>query len=261
MGRAILTAGALIGIAVLLGIVIGRGLVKAIQPPDLSWETENANDRSLINAHPQLTIRPTKFPSNSSWRTVWSPTGKCLGIKMQPADVIKFAHLGKAFFDPISVLTITNVDLPTNYYDFICNLPHGSSNALQEAVDERFGISARFENMRTNVLNLKVSEAGIKGMLPVKNKKPFSDGRRRYSVTGQSMKSFAGHMSQVLNIPVLDETGLTNDFIINFHGLRLTGNHQPPSVAAVNQALLDELGLELKPDMAPVKMFVIDKAK
>jgi uncharacterized protein (TIGR03435 family) len=58
-----------------------------------------------------------------------------------------------------------------------------------------------------------------------------------------------------LQIPVIDQTGLTQTFDID-----LKWNQHDPQHNTLKQALLDQLGLELVPTTKPVEMLVVEKA-
>ncbi len=60
-------------------------------------------------------------------------------------------------------------------------------------------------------------------------------------------------------MPVLDETGLTNHFNIDFKWKER--GSQDRDHEALKKALLDQLGLEIAPGREPVEMLVMEKVK
>jgi uncharacterized protein (TIGR03435 family) len=61
-----------------------------------------------------------------------------------------------------------------------------------------------------------------------------------------------------MEIPVLDQTGLTNNFDINIKWNALNWRQNPDGL---RQAILNELGLELVSSREPIDMLVVEKAK
>lgn len=59
----------------------------------------------------------------------------------------------------------------------------------------------------------------------------------------------------ILGTPVINQTGLTQNFDIN-----LQWNRNDPQHDGLKQALLDQLGLELAPSRQPIEVLVIEKA-
>ena len=62
-------------------------------------------------------------------------------------------------------------------------------------------------------------------------------------------------LEQKLNVPVVDRTGLTQNFNID---LRWDAR-DPDQGEAIKEAIIDRLGLELVPSREPVEMLVMDR--
>jgi uncharacterized protein (TIGR03435 family) len=62
-----------------------------------------------------------------------------------------------------------------------------------------------------------------------------------------------------LGIPVIDQTGLTNNFDIDLKWKQ--SNWREPNPDGLKQAVLDQLGLELAPSREPIEMLVVEKVK
>jgi uncharacterized protein (TIGR03435 family) len=60
-----------------------------------------------------------------------------------------------------------------------------------------------------------------------------------------------------LGIPVLDRTGLTNNFDVELKWERKNDDSRKDSF---KKAVLDQLGLELVPTNMPIEMLVVEKA-
>ncbi len=158
--------------------------------------------------------------------------------------------------------------LPTERYDFISNLPNNSSAALAEEIKRKFGFIARRETIETNVLLLVVKRPNAEGLKPSSTDSnrnrlhgdfmagDYTDGR--YSKHNLPLSYFAFFCEDAWQIPVIDRTGLTNTFDIDFSWQQKNGD---PKNKALKQALLDQLGLELVPSRQPIEMLVVERAK
>jgi uncharacterized protein (TIGR03435 family) len=120
---------------------------------------------------------------------------------------------------------------------------------------------ARCEMRETDVLLLKVRDAAMlepkisKGGSPVGYMTAgISFGRM--IITNQPVSVLANQLDSLLQIPTIDQTGLTNNFDINLKWNRNDSQHN-----SLKQALLDQLGLELVPSRKPIEMLVVEKVK
>jgi|SRR5581483_4819617 uncharacterized protein (TIGR03435 family) len=73
------------------------------------------------------------------------------------------------------------------------------------------------------------------------------------AASGES--ALATYLEGVLKIPVIGQTGLTQNFDINPQW-----NRNEPQHHGLKQALLDQPGLELVPTNMPIEMLVVEKA-
>jgi len=153
--------------------------------------------------------------------------------------------------------TILSTELPTGRYDFIASQPSGNAEALQKEVEKQFRVVAKREMIETNVLVLTVKIPDAQGLKPTKTQHSSSEGSGsdRFSCVNQSISFLAGYLEGEFGTPVIDQTGLTQNFDIN-----LKWNRNDPQHDSLKQALLDKLGLELVPTNMPVEMLVVEKA-
>src|SRR6185437_8623537 len=86
---------------------------------------------------------------------------------------------------------------------------------------------------------------------------PFGAGE--ISFNNDDCNYLAANLESRLGIPVIDQTGLTNHFDIDLKWKQSGWENVDRGV--LNQALLDQLGLELVPTNMPVEMLIIEKAK
>ena len=156
---------------------------------------------------------------------------------------------------------------------------------LQGLLAERFKLAVHREVRDLPVYVLTVGKNGIKmkesegegesSFRPVKGM-----GKLALAVTQSSMAQFAELLSQPLQRPVIDETGLKGRYeftidLAKYFGMELNagargegegpkeGNRLDPGAieTAVTLALRDQLGLKLEPKKAPIDMIVIDRAE
>jgi uncharacterized protein (TIGR03435 family) len=70
------------------------------------------------------------------------------------------------------------------------------------------------------------------------------------------MWDLAANLEGLLQIPVINQTGVANKFDID-----LKWNPNDPQNNSLKQALLGQLGLELVPSREPIEMLVVEKVK
>ena len=106
----------------------------------------------------------------------------------------------------------------------------------------------------------------VKGSKPLrmtdskdKNEFPWSRVTARGLVgTNESMSDLAWRLSESLERPVLDRTGIAGSY--DFDAPYATGD-APPDLVAETLATVQELGLKLEPSRGPVEMIVIERAE
>ena len=197
---------------------------------------------------------PTKYPDSSG-----SGVGindQTLGISLPIKELIK-----RAYGLPDDLKLVVATKLPDGKYDYIANLPSGSGKALQQEITKQFGIVGRFELRPKDVLALKVKDADIlKSMLTPRKLGDKAGNWRKGNLwrwSGQSSDMLADSLEQFFQIPIVNETGLTNlqnsTFDINWD---FTSRNPEKLKQALN-----EVGFELVSTNQPIKMLVVEKAQ
>lgn len=225
-----------------------------------SWLIPDAGSQIVDQSFPQVRILPTRFPNNQwLWQNV--EFTKWAGINMRVSTIMWVAYQwspGRLVF---------TAPEPQGRYDFITSLPSGAYEALRRELKRQFGLVGRVETKDTDVLVLKVRTPNAPGLKP-----PVIGGQNDWCSTDEYMcddrplsadafpyAGFQLFLEQSFNLPVVDETGLTNHFSID-----LKWNEQgekDPNHEALKKALLDQLGLELVPANMPIDMLVVERAK
>jgi uncharacterized protein (TIGR03435 family) len=239
------------------------------------WQVQtDDSEKLLMAAPPMVKILPTKFSqpiimpdgttrANGATIINLPNTKKRIAFNVLVEDMIFDAY----DFD-FGMTRAILPKLPTERYDFISSLPNNSSAALAEEIKRKFGFIAKRETIETNVLLLMLKQPNATGLKPSSTDSnrnrlhgdfmagDYTDGR--YSKHNLPLSYFAFFCEDAWQIPVIDRTGLTNTFDIDFSWQQKNGD---PKNKALKQALLDQLGLELVPSRQPIEMLVVERAK
>jgi RNA polymerase sigma factor (sigma-70 family) len=267
------------GVIVLL-VAAGTTIVEHIADHQNDDWRIGSSDPKYLSALPYRTlILPTKAARRSlslaSTAAVIMPDGRAYGVAYPVEWILRLAYFkpevpGDDFvFSPAR--TILNTKLPTRRYDFFSNWPTGAKEALQAEIERKFGLAVEVQSIATNALLLEVKEPNSTGLELQPNLPggiPFRRKDGTMSADHVTMDDLARRLEEMLGIPVVNQTGLTNryDFTIswsNYGGpyFELNGVKEPiPTLARLKKALPDQLGLELVPTNMPVEMLVIGKA-
>jgi uncharacterized protein (TIGR03435 family) len=218
------------------------------------WDTAIADTRNLNKAPHIVKIIPTKFPDRGG---AWAGGGnRMIGVAANPRQIILAVYGGR------ETRAVFSTALSQKKYDFMGNLPSGTSDALKELIKEQFNAIGRTEIIETNVLFLRVRQPDAPGL-----KKPTS---RNGTSSSQSIGEIGeinlenGTMSDIAyfvenqldEIPIIDQTAPHRNFDAD-----LTWDRKTNSNENLKQALADQLGLQLVPGIAPVEFLIVEKAQ
>jgi uncharacterized protein (TIGR03435 family) len=139
---------------------------------------------------------------------------------------------------------------------------------MQSLLADRFGLKVRRDQRTIPVYALVVAKSGQKLALATakETNHSLSGHNSHLTATAISMASLANyltHMNEAEDRVVVDRAGLTGDFNFKLDWTRDRGNGIPPDAQypGLFTALREQLGLELKPDKAPVDVVVVESAK
>ena len=240
-------------IAVAAGVLLVAGTAtvsveQVIEHRPYPWQVENLSTGLLDRLPPQVHIVPSKFRRPAGWVTRQDQVVG-LGAPLQTILLM-------AYGENSSSRMVSTVTLPGGNYDFISNFPQKSHEALQQELKRKFGLSASHQPRETDVLRLTVKSAGALGLRPGSSQGGSTEsGAGRFSCINQPLSRLISTLEDHLNMPIVDETGLTGAFDID-----LTWD-KTDSLPAVNQALVEELGLELAPARKPIDMLVVQQSR
>jgi hypothetical protein len=224
-------------------------------------------DPRYLSAQPYRTVI---FPEAMNRRAKWVGgvqefSGPAYGVSAPIDYMLRYAYFKPEFPEDnymfSRVRTILNTELPTNRYDFFSNWPKGAKEALQAEIKKQFGFIGEVKPIETNALLLEIKDSSVTGLQPrapyVQPDFGFRSQDGKMSANYMTMDDLANKLEVTMAIPVIDQTGLTTnrfDFTISWNV------DDPSNLINLNEALTEQLGLELVPTNVPVQMLVVAKA-
>ena len=177
-------------------------------------------------------------------------------------DIVKTAYDADNLL-PSQIVVPTQC--PTGFYDYIANLPSGSDLALQKLLKEKFGLSGRREMRDTDILLLKADAGGAASLKPGRGIAP-GESRGRTQVTPDgiahykhlTMKVLARRLEQSLESPVVDVTGLSGEYEVDWP--EVTGDSPGEKLESARDALKG-FGLKIVPNRQPHEVFIVEKVE
>jgi len=224
-----------------------------------SWRVAGLDSGSVERAVPQVRILPTQFepPVHSLVQT--ASNDRWGGIAVTAGEI------AWAAYDWRPARIVFPSGPPAQRYDFMANLPQGSTAALQKELKRTLGLAGRRELREVDVLLLRVKTPNAPG-LALPNPGGGDDWSaaghyycddRALSYTHPPHLGLTRFLEGVFGKPIIDQTGLTQHFSID---LRWPSPH-PQEHITIQRAVLDQLGLELVPGREKVEMLVVEKAR
>jgi uncharacterized protein (TIGR03435 family) len=249
-------------VLIAVGTTIEVRKTNADEQADDSWRSAGLTWQQVGQTAPQVKILPTMFQPPVT-TMVTSDGIKWGGINVSVREILRGAYRcgpGRVAFP---------AGEPPEKYDFISTLRFGAEEALQREVKKTLGLTGRWGNLETNILELKVRNPDAPGLKPAaRNPSEFGNlpgGHIHCFGEALSWKprtppwGLTKHLERIFQIPVVDETGLKGAY-----NLDLVWKVKPEPNAnqeAVKQALIEQLGLELVPAHKPVEMLVVEKVQ
>jgi uncharacterized protein (TIGR03435 family) len=150
-------------------------------------------------------------------------------------------------------------DAPRGGYDYLITTGPEAREDLQSAIENKLGYFIHRETQVVDVLALKVHDTNLPGLTVSTNEwadETVKDGKP-YMID-RPMSAIMDSLSQGLDKPVVDETGLTNCYDYSVTWKNMKDNAFP--LTTVKQ-MLAGWGLRLEPETAAIDMFVVQKAQ
>jgi len=249
--------------AVLLAAGTTITTIKSIQTWRMyAWRSHGITKADINNLDhwpPQVWVAPA--------RARQSPSGNSLGrndASQLMGWKIPFPWLLRDAYGLTQMRMILKLDPPAGDYDFMANLPQGSAEALQAAINQTFGVVVKHETMVTNALVLRVGNQGLRGFsAPFTNQWGATERFDTDTLTffNQPLATMDVFLEDLLKIPIIDQTGVTGRYEFSIKWNHEWWKNDMDDLPGLQAVLSDQLGLELVPTNLPIEMLVVEKAR
>ena len=129
---------------------------------------------------------------------------------------------------------------------------------VQSLLRDRFKLAQHRETREASVYLLTVGKSGVKmmrgGQVRLNRSVQVDSSGKPDWPDGWTAPQLAGHLSDYVDRPVVDRTGLAGKYGVELEFSRRDGDDRPSIFTAVQ----DQLGLRLEAGKAPIEMLVID---
>jgi uncharacterized protein (TIGR03435 family) len=129
---------------------------------------------------------------------------------------------------------------------------------VQSLLRDRFRLTQHRETREASVYFLTVGKSGVKmhegGQVRLNRAVQVDASGKPDWPDGWTMPLLAGHLSDYVDRPVVDRTGVAGKYGVELEFSRRDGDDRPSIFTAVQ----DQLGLRLEAGKAPIEMLVID---
>jgi uncharacterized protein (TIGR03435 family) len=192
----------------------------SLPPPRDKPPEEPVNSVSVTNQPPlfEMSIRRSgpRVPSQGYDAWSWSQDrhyvrGRFASVRMAISR----------FFQVRPSLVNVRTELPEVDYDFEIQLPSGGQRDVEqifgEALRRTFGLEVRRISEERDVFVLSVTHTNAPGLEPLDSMLPSTGGGQsagELNLGGVTVDSLIPYLDNLLDKPVLDETGLTNRYTI-----------------------------------------------
>jgi uncharacterized protein (TIGR03435 family) len=207
----------------------------------------------LDKAPPVLIIRPTRYYKPYTSSMMRNDEGKVIAQNTDIIGLLQEAYSINQF------RMILPASIPTNHFDLMLTLRSHQKEALQKAIQQKFGFTARRETRETDVLVLTAIDPQLLALHASKrgSKMDFKLGKGLYAYSNFPISTEAQMLEALSFKPVIVQPGLSGNYDITFQW-----DYNPQDAQGMKQALSNELaqaGLELVPSRQPIEMLVVEK--
>ena len=247
-------------------VVVAAVAVKWIFFPSIKDAYFTMNQQSFRQVPAGLVlVRPTHFPKSTrkgimsdtiqvSGKRVWRMMGR--NVTLQQLVAMAYGRSQARVVLPASA--------PQTNFDFLVTVRGDQQQQLQKAIRKKLGLIARPETRDEEVLTLKVANGTLPGLtVSDASAKPnvnFKDGKLYF--THMRPSALTGGLEQMLKLPVVDKTDLTNfyDFSAGWDSQMQRQIQNEATATAAIKKILNGWGLELEPDSDRVEVLVVKNA-
>lgn len=256
---------------IILASAVAAGVVAAVAVkwiffPSIKDTYFTMNQQSLRQAPSGLVVvRPTHFPK-SSRKGIMSDTVQVSGkpVWRVMGRNVSFKQLVAMAYGRREGRVALPADAPQGNFDFLVTVRGDQQQSLQKAVRKELGYIAQTETRDASVLALKIKNGNLPGLVVseegAKENVDFRDGKLYF--THLKLQAITGNMEQMLKLPVVDKTDLTNfyDFSTTWDPKTQMQMRNDATARAAVEKILNNWGLGLEPENEPVELLVVKSA-
>lgn len=233
--------------------------IQAYEASRNAWRHLGLNSHGVDQAPPQVQILPTRFPGQARNLAQTADGKKWGGVNVSLGEIIFAAY------DWPAARIVFPAGQPQDRYDFIANVPQNPMKALQRELKAKLGVTGRPETQDVDVLYLRVHRSNAPGLMPAQPGASDWQSAGHYVCDDRALSSdqppyqgLSRFLEEVFAKPIIDQTGLTQHFHIDLKWDPKARN-RIEWTQRIQQAVLDQLGLELVPGRESVEMLVVEK--
>lgn len=229
------------------------GMLAAMTTPAavINWDL---NSSALASNPPVLILRSTAVTN----RTGGVSCGEGADYRLEFQNVSLRLLLASAFGGE-EHREVLPAALPQGNFDFMYTLPgeeYGWPDGLKAELKRQLGVTAHFETRMTRVRLLTAPGLNTNLFRVTSAEDDRQEGNFRNVVfRGAPMDALARWMEAVLDIPVLDRTGLTNHFDV---AIRWRPKHGQTEAQAIEEALRKRYGFQFIETKLPLRVLVVE---
>jgi uncharacterized protein (TIGR03435 family) len=208
-----------------------------------------------------VVVRPTHFPKAEGLIRHYHENDSLARTVGRNAS---FQSMMAEAYDCNFTRVVLPSDAPSGGFDFLVTTSSDVRQHLRSAIQKKLGYTAHSETRDTDVLVLKVANPALPGLTPSADNETddvtYKDGKLFFK--HEQLSSILDGLSQGLNEPVLDQTGLTNyyDFSVVWNAnIEKSMQHDSFDVAKTGKVLAG-WGLGLEATNVPLEMYIVEKA-
>jgi uncharacterized protein (TIGR03435 family) len=204
-------------------------------------------------------VRPTHFPEASA-KIKHVHDGDSLARTV--GRNVTFRDLMAEAYDCDPGQIVLPPDVPKGGFDFLVTVSPKTRKHLRDAIEKQLGYTANSETRDTQVLVLQVKNPALPGLTLSTDGDSdinYRDGKLYF--THQPLSVVLRGMEDGLALPIVDKTGLTNnyDFSVIWNDKVAQAMRDGRFSVDGTQKVLNDWGLEFKPDTTQLEMFTVKR--
>jgi uncharacterized protein (TIGR03435 family) len=257
MKKTMIIAGIAIVAAVAVAMVVKH---QSAQVKDSYFEPDK--DRLREVPANLVVVRPTHFPqADGKINHYWVDDSLARTVGRDASFRNMMAEANDCNFTRV----ILPPDAPSGGYDFLVTTSGQVRQHLRSAIQKQLGYTAHKETRDTDVLILTVDDASLPGLTVSAADEPdgasLKDGK--LYLRHEQMDTIVDGLAHGLNLPVLDETGLTNyyDYSVVWNDDVNKRMHEGGWHLDSARKVLAGWGLGLEATNVPLDMYVVEKMR